>query len=148
MFPLYQFQGRGYAARKFVFGCQFGKKCENLEQCFQSSWENITKARNPEGRYLKQLCKVWLMQMQTSAFNKHQLFYFWAVFSNRMGVMAHRWGKTPILHLCKILHFIPQRETLRSCDALCVERTLNGLSDHAFKVPKRTIINQMCAIER
>ena len=52
--------------------------------------------------------------MPTSAFNDHQLFYFWAVFSNRMGVMPHMWGKTPILHLCKILHFIPPRETLRS----------------------------------
>ena len=37
-------------------------------------------------------CKVWLMQMQTSAFNNHQLFYFWVVFSNRMGVMAHIGG--------------------------------------------------------
>ena len=50
--PLYQFQGRGYAARKFVFGCQFGNKCLNLEQSLQSapSWENIRKALNPEGR--------------------------------------------------------------------------------------------------
>ena len=82
-------------------------------------------------------------------FLNHQLFYFWVVFCNRMGVMFHI-DKTPILHLCKILYFIPQRETLRSCDAfaLSMERTLNALSDHDFKLSKRTIINQMCAIDR
>ena len=48
------------------------------------------------------------MQMPTSSFNNHQLFYFWVVFSNRMGVLPYRLGKTAKnQNLEQVAHFAP-----------------------------------------
>ena len=93
------------------------------------------------------------MQMQTSAFNS-PTFLLLGGFLQPFGRFAPYVGQDA--HFAPLQNFafytttrnITDASCVMHCDALCVERTLNGLSDHAFKLPKRTIINQMCAIER
>ena len=78
----------------------------------------------------------------------YQLFYFWAFCPIRMGVFLICGARRPFCTCAKFFIFFRlYRETLQSCNVLCVERNLNGLSDHTFKLPERTTNNKIFVIE-
>ena len=84
--------------------------------------------------------------MPTSYTPNFKLVYLCVFYHTHMGVLPHTRASSHFAPVLNLASFRPQIEALQACDALRMERKIDGQSIHAFKLPKRSVINKICAL--